>query len=206
MPQGPIIIFDKSSLESLNLDEAVLLDNFYMSNITPLSSVECLSDLEKTIRSRSTPEQLVGSLAEGGARSGDGRGQDAHAHVAHCVYWEDSMALPPLGPFSPDDIAGFLVENGYTANPAGLIQHYQPDFTFERHSFAWLDINAIAVRKGNVVPDRPIRITFRCEYDGAFSRWKLYSVEELAPDVPSNALDRERNFPKISPWPPGGVE
>jgi hypothetical protein len=36
MPQGPIIIFDKSSLESLNLDEAVLLDNFYMSNITPL--------------------------------------------------------------------------------------------------------------------------------------------------------------------------
>jgi hypothetical protein len=28
MPQGPVIIFDKSSLESLNLDEAVLLDNF----------------------------------------------------------------------------------------------------------------------------------------------------------------------------------
>jgi hypothetical protein len=36
MPQGPILIFDKSSLESLNLDEAVLLDNFYTSNITPL--------------------------------------------------------------------------------------------------------------------------------------------------------------------------
>jgi hypothetical protein len=64
MPQGPIIIFDKSSLESLNLDEAVLLDNFYMSNITPLFFVECLADLEKTIRSRSTPEQLVGSLAD----------------------------------------------------------------------------------------------------------------------------------------------
>jgi hypothetical protein len=64
MPQGPIIIFDKSSLESLNLDEAVLLDNFYMSNITPLFFVECLADLEKSIRSRSTPEQLVGSLAD----------------------------------------------------------------------------------------------------------------------------------------------
>jgi hypothetical protein len=62
MPKGPIIIFDKSSLESLNLDEAVLLDNFYMSNITPLFFVECLADLEKTIRSRSSPEQLVGSL------------------------------------------------------------------------------------------------------------------------------------------------
>src|ERR1700733_6095612 len=64
MPQGPILIFDKSSLESLNLDEAVLLDNFYISNITPLFFVECLADLEKSIRSRSTPEQLVGSLAD----------------------------------------------------------------------------------------------------------------------------------------------
>jgi hypothetical protein len=64
MPQGPVLIFDKSSLESLNLDEAVLLDNFYMSNITPLFFVECLADLEKSIRSRSMPEQLVGSLAD----------------------------------------------------------------------------------------------------------------------------------------------
>ena len=63
MPQGPFLIFDKSSLESLDLDEAVMLDNFYMSNITPLFFVECLADLEKAIRSNSTPEQLVGSLA-----------------------------------------------------------------------------------------------------------------------------------------------
>src|ERR1700737_2076854 len=63
MAHGPFLIFDKSSLESLNLDEAVLLDNFYMSNITPLFFVECLADLEKAIRSKSTPEQLVGSLA-----------------------------------------------------------------------------------------------------------------------------------------------
>jgi hypothetical protein len=64
MSQGPSLIFDKSSLESLNLDEAVLMDNFYMSNITPLFFVEVLADLEKNIRSKSTPEQLVGSLAD----------------------------------------------------------------------------------------------------------------------------------------------
>ena len=64
MPQGPSLIFDKSSLESLSLDEAVLMDNFYMSTITPLFFVECLADLEKTTRSKSTPEQLVGSLAD----------------------------------------------------------------------------------------------------------------------------------------------
>jgi hypothetical protein len=63
MPHGPFLIFDKSSLESLDLDEAVMLDNFYMSNITPLFFVECLADLEKAIRSNSTPAQLVGSLA-----------------------------------------------------------------------------------------------------------------------------------------------
>ena len=57
------LIFDKSSLESLNLDEAIMLDNFYMSDMTPLFFVECLADLEKAIRSKSTPEQLVGSLA-----------------------------------------------------------------------------------------------------------------------------------------------
>src|SRR5271169_3071407 len=64
MPAGPSLIFDKSALESLNIDEAVLLDNFYLSNITPLFFVECLADLEKSIRSNSTPEQLVGSLAD----------------------------------------------------------------------------------------------------------------------------------------------
>src|SRR3984957_8005132 len=63
MPMGPFLIFDKSSLESVNLDEAGMLDNFYMSNITPLLFVGCLADLEKGIRSRRTREQLVGTLA-----------------------------------------------------------------------------------------------------------------------------------------------
>lgn len=40
------------------------MDNFYMSTITPLFYVECLADLEKEIRSKSTSEQLVGSLAD----------------------------------------------------------------------------------------------------------------------------------------------
>lgn len=116
------------------------------------------------------------------------------------------MTRPSLGPFSPQDIAGFLAEHGYTANPAGLIPHYRADLTFGSDSLAWLDINAVAVRKGDVVPDRPIRITFQCEYNGAFSRWALKSVEELPADVASRALDRERDFPKHSPWPKGGVE
>jgi hypothetical protein len=65
MSQGPSLIFDKSTLESLSLNEAALLDNFYRSTITPLFFVECLADLErKMVRMGGTPEQLVGSLAE----------------------------------------------------------------------------------------------------------------------------------------------
>jgi len=44
---GPTLIFDKSSLESLNPDEAMWLDTFFLSNITPLFFVETLADLEK---------------------------------------------------------------------------------------------------------------------------------------------------------------
>jgi hypothetical protein len=60
---GPIIIFDKSTLESLSPDEAMWLDNFYLANITPLFFVETLADLEKNMRSGRTPEKVVGSLA-----------------------------------------------------------------------------------------------------------------------------------------------
>ncbi len=60
---GPSIIFDKSVLQSLNPDEAMWLDNFYLSNITPIFFVETLADLEKNIRSGRTPEEVVGNLA-----------------------------------------------------------------------------------------------------------------------------------------------
>lgn len=60
---GPTIIFDKSAFESFNPDEAVWLDQFFLSNITPLFFVETLADLEKNARSGRTPEDIVGSLA-----------------------------------------------------------------------------------------------------------------------------------------------
>ncbi len=58
---GPILIFDKSALESFSKDEAVWLDNFFMTNIAPLFFIEVLADLEKEVRERLlkilTPEQ-----------------------------------------------------------------------------------------------------------------------------------------------------
>ncbi|MFA7654341.1 MAG: hypothetical protein WCX97_04920 [Candidatus Magasanikbacteria bacterium] len=60
---GPTLIFDKSFLESLNPDESVWLDQFYLTNITPLFFVETLADLDKKARAGKTPEDIVGSLA-----------------------------------------------------------------------------------------------------------------------------------------------
>lgn len=44
---GPILIFDKSLLESLNENEAVFLDSFFMSNIVPTFYIETLADYAK---------------------------------------------------------------------------------------------------------------------------------------------------------------
>ena len=54
MPMGPILIFDKSTLQGLNPDEAVWLDNFFISNITPLFYTETLADLTKEMRNGRT--------------------------------------------------------------------------------------------------------------------------------------------------------
>lgn len=58
-----MLIFDKSFLESLNPDEAVWLDNFFLTSITPLFFVETLADLEKHVRQGRTPEDVVGNIA-----------------------------------------------------------------------------------------------------------------------------------------------
>jgi len=49
MAPGPHLIFDKSALECLSLDESNWLDNFYGTVITPLFFAETLADLEKEV-------------------------------------------------------------------------------------------------------------------------------------------------------------
>jgi hypothetical protein len=106
-----------------------------------------------------------------------------------------------LGPFSRDDIRDFLAEYGYTSNPKGLTQPFPVDFISESKGVAYLDVNAETVRKGNEVPDRPVRITFHKIFDGAVTSWRLKSVEELASGVETKGLDRHPDTPKVAPWP-----
>ncbi len=63
MAFGPLTIFDKSFLQSLNFDEAIWFDNFFRTIITPLFFVETLADLEKEVSRGKTPQQVVGQIA-----------------------------------------------------------------------------------------------------------------------------------------------
>ena len=60
---GPILIFDKSTLQSLNLDESVWLENFFMTNLTPLFYIETLADIEKEVKGKLTPYQAIKIIA-----------------------------------------------------------------------------------------------------------------------------------------------
>ena len=80
------MIFDKSTLQALNPDEAHWLDNFFLSNITPLFYIETLADLEKAVRQGKTPEQVVGEIAY---KSPD---MQAHPNVHHLtLIWGELM-------------------------------------------------------------------------------------------------------------------
>ena len=107
--------------------------------------------------------------------------------------------MPEL--FTNKAIRAHLKKYGYTSNPEGLVQAFPFDFVFETEDVAYVDINADAVRKGDEVPDRPVRIMFRKITDGPTTRWELTSVEELAAGVQTRCLDRHPDTPKISPWP-----
>src|ERR1700720_52409 len=63
MAPGPALLFDKSALQCLSIDEAAWLDNFFETNITPLFFVQALADLEKQ-HPNGSPEQFAASLAE----------------------------------------------------------------------------------------------------------------------------------------------
>lgn len=110
--------------------------------------------------------------------------------------------LPMRGPgsYTSKDISDFLAEHGYTSDPEGLVEFPRVEYVFTTNDEAYLDINADAVRKGDIVPDRPIRLTFRRILDGLSFRWACISVEELTAGGESKALNRQQGMPRVSPW------
>ena len=63
MGAGPILIFDKSTLQALTVDEAVWLDQFFLPNITTIFFVETFADLDKEDPKGPSPDDVVANLA-----------------------------------------------------------------------------------------------------------------------------------------------
>jgi len=82
MGMGPIILFDKSALQALSIDESVWFDQFFVSVICPIFFVETLADLEKSIRTGRTPEEEVGLIA---VRTPQMSGQPNVNHIDLCI-------------------------------------------------------------------------------------------------------------------------
>lgn len=61
---GPTLIFDKSFLQGLSVDEAAILDQMFACIVTPLFFVETMADLTKATARGQTAEQMVSGLAE----------------------------------------------------------------------------------------------------------------------------------------------
>ena len=60
---APTLVFDKSFLQSLSVDEAAMLDQMFSCVVTPVFIVETLADLSKVTKGRA-PERVVAELAE----------------------------------------------------------------------------------------------------------------------------------------------
>ena len=56
---GPIIILDKSALQSLSYDEIFFLNKYYYINITPVLLIEILGDLKKPSKKNSLSRNEV---------------------------------------------------------------------------------------------------------------------------------------------------
>ena len=119
----PVVIFDKSFLEALSLDEAIIFDALYCTNLTPLFFTEVLGDLEKSKKSKEEQERIVSHLAYKSPRC------HVYANMNHqllCLY--DLMADPHavnITSYIPQ-IRYPLLE-GDTGIPKGLVLDIPPE-------------------------------------------------------------------------------
>jgi hypothetical protein len=109
---GPIILFDKSALQALSVNESVWFDHFFIPVISPLFFIETLADLEKAVSSSRTPEAEVGLI---GAKTPEMSGSPTVFHLQLCLQDLFGYSFPMNGripvaggvPIKTQDRGGF---------------------------------------------------------------------------------------------------
>lgn len=129
---APTALFDKSFLQALNVDEAVLFDAFFLPVICPLFYVETLADLAKEPASgpdQRDPKAIVGSLAY----------KTPEMNGAICAHHADMVASSLAGRHTP--MTGQIpVPQGRLVQSEGKV-HVLFDVPPEREAFErWQDL------------------------------------------------------------------
>lgn len=132
---GPIALFDKSFLQSLNMDEAVWFDNFFYPVVAPLFIAETLGDLYKPSNDDKTPEEKVARLSEKTPQLGGGP----------CVFHETLWVADLLGNHVPMNgqipLAGIrhVQRDGRTAGVAEVSEEARAFAGWQRGQFSAID-------------------------------------------------------------------
>jgi len=189
VPPGPILIFDKSFLQSLNVDEAVWLDNFFLTVITPLFFVETLADLEKEVHRGRTPEQVVGSLAY--------KTPDLQSYmVAHhsTLLWADLHGQKiPMDGRIPRPGGKYVTLDG----KQGVLYERTPEeeafARWQRHEFIDLERQIAKMWRRNVTNiDHAGNYAHFNEFYGSFRKPKTLADAKHIADTVISLLDEEK--------------
>lgn len=154
---GPIVLFDKSFLQSLTVDESVWFDNFFIPNICPLFYIETLADLEKSVKDGRTPEKVVGSIADKFPEmSGSPCAFHVDLSIANLLGYEIKMVgrIPMYGGRSVEDEGESGIVFGLTPEAEAFSRWQKREFLEIERSLAktWrklltsLDLNKMAKR------------------------------------------------------------
>lgn len=131
-----MLIFDKSTLQALSVDESVWLENFFLTNITPLFYVESLADLEKSVAGK-TPEQVVGNLAEKSPTNG----------TFSNIYHHTLVVNDLLGNHVEMNKRAVIKEGQPRKSPNGTIGIYYEQFPEEAALQRWKDREFLEVER-----------------------------------------------------------
>jgi hypothetical protein len=132
---GPLLIFDKSALQSLNMDEAALFEVLLLPVMVPIFYVETLADLEKEMDVGRSAEDLVGMLAE-----------KTPSNAAPNVHHRQLLLGNLIGQFEPT--GSVVIGEGETKrDPDGVVGMEVGEFTEHTALLRWREGNFLDVER-----------------------------------------------------------
>lgn len=176
MSTGPITIFDKSALQSLSVDDAVLFGQFYRAVITPLFFVETMADLEKEVAKGRTPEEVVGTIAAKTANLT----ADPNAHHDRLVA-ANLLGNPILMDGRPHIVGGRPVTS---KGRSGIVFDQAPEaealHRWQRHQFLEVERRIAKQWRSTLHELRPPKLDLDAMFEGGPRPRTLEEVKQFA--------------------------